>query len=113
MQLCDKAVAAAYPQVGHPTKVLDPLSAPLPILDEVDTHVRVGSIEGYLIDKAEAMDHPCSAVVSLIIGHTSGVLCCLYLREAIGMIAFFDAEKIAEAIGVEGLDMRGMGTQAV
>ena len=29
------------------------------------------------------------------------------------MIAFFDAEKIAETIGVEGLDMRGIGTQAV
>jgi len=40
------------------------------------------------------MDHPCGAVVSLIIGDTSSVLRCLHLLAEIGMIAFFDAEKI-------------------
>src|SRR5713101_9957085 len=70
-------------------------------------------IERYVIDKAKAMDNPCGAVVSLIIGNTSGVLRCLYLLEQIGMVAFFDAEKIAKIVGLEGLDMLGIGTQTV
>src|SRR5213076_558599 len=76
-------------------------------------HARMCRIERHIIDKAEAMDHPCGAVVSLIPGDTSGVLRCLHLREEIGMIAFFDPEKIAQAVGVEGLDMWGIGTQTV
>jgi hypothetical protein len=36
------------------------------------------------------MDHPGGAVVSLIIGDPSGVLCGLKLLEQIGMIPFFN-----------------------
>src|SRR5215471_1176109 len=70
-------------------------------------------IERHVIDKAEAMDESYGAVVSLIIGDPSGVLRGLHLLEEIGMIACFDAKNIAETIGVEGLDMRGIGTQTV
>ena len=76
-------------------------------------HARMCRIERHVIDKAEAMDHSCGAVVSLIIGDPSGVLRGLPLLAERGLIAFFDAKKIAETVGVEGLDRRGMGTQTV
>ena len=66
-----------------------------------------------VVDKAEAMDHPCGAVVSLIRGDTSGVLRRLHLLEQKGMIAFFDPEEIVQSMVVQGLDMRGIGTQTV
>jgi hypothetical protein len=40
------------------------------------------------------MDHACGAVVPLIISHTSGVLCPLYLLEQRGMITGFDPKNI-------------------
>ena len=59
------------------------------------------------------MDHPCGAVVPLIIGDAPGVLRRLHLLEQIGMIAFFDPENIVQTVGVQGLDVRGIGTQTV
>src|SRR5437667_10569290 len=75
-------------------------------------HARMCRIERHVIDKAEAMDHSCGAVVSLIIGDPSGLLRGLPLLAERGRIAFFDAKKIAGTVGVGGLDRRGMGTQS-
>ena len=61
-------VPFAHAHVRHPAKVLDLGSANLPILDEMDPHVWVRGIERHVIHKAEAMDHPCGAVVPLIAG---------------------------------------------
>jgi hypothetical protein len=59
------------------------------------------------------MHHTRSAVVPFIIRDAPGVLRRLYLLEQQGMIAFFDPEDIVEIVGVQGLDVRGIGTQAV
>ena len=59
------------------------------------------------------MDHTRGAVVPLIIGHAPGVLRRLHLLEQIGMIAFFDARDIVQTVVVQGLDVGGIGTQAV
>src|SRR5262245_6199659 len=67
-------VALAYTQVRHPPKVLDLGTADLPVLDEIAPHVCVRGIEGHIIDKAKAMDHPGSAVVSFIMGHAPSLL---------------------------------------
>src|SRR5262245_31539416 len=108
-----KDIALAHPQVGDPTEVLDLVLAYLPVLDEIDPYVQVRGIEWHIIDKPKAMDHPGSAVVSLIIGHAPGVLRRLYLLEQKGMIAFFDSEDIVQSVVVQGLDVRSIGTQAV
>src|SRR6266567_2697048 len=82
-------VALTHAEIGHPAEVLDLVIAYLPVLDEMDPHVRTRRIERHVIDKAEAMDHPCGAVVTLIVGDPSSVLCGLHLLEQIGMIPFF------------------------
>ena len=73
----------------------------------------VRGIEGHVIDKAKAMDQPCGAVVSFIIGDAPGVLRRLHLLEQKGMIAFFDPKDIVQIVVVQGLDVRGIGTQTV
>src|SRR5258706_6247671 len=50
-----KDVALAHPQVRHPTEVLDLVSADFPVLNEIDAHVRVRSIERHIIDKAKPL----------------------------------------------------------
>ena len=81
---------------------MDLVVASLPVLDEIDPHVRIRRIERHVIDKAEAMDNPCGAVVSLIRGDTSGVLRCLDLLEQIGMIPFFDTQDVVQTVCVVG-----------
>jgi hypothetical protein len=92
---------------------LDPVSAHLPVLDEVDVHVCVRGIEGQLIDKPKAVDKTCGTVVPLLIGDAPGVLRRLHLVEQKGMITGFDAEEIAQVVGVQGLQVGGIGTQTV
>src|ERR1700675_1302458 len=55
---------ACSPPWSQPTEVLDLVIAYLPVLEAMDPHVRIRRIERQVIDKAEAMDHPCGAVVS-------------------------------------------------
>jgi hypothetical protein len=92
---------------------LDPVLAHLPVLEEIDPHGRIRLIQWHVIDQAKAMDHPGGAVVSCSIRDPSGLLRSLHLLEQLGMIAFFDPEEIAKIVGLEGLEMRGMGTQTV
>src|SRR5918912_390712 len=49
------------------------------------------------------------------VGHPTEVLDLrrLHWRKPIGMIASFDSQDIVQILGVQGLDMRGIGTQAV
>ena len=108
-----KDMAYAYPQVGHPTAVLDLVLAYLPVLDDIDPHIDIRSMERHIMDKPQAMDNPGSAVVSLIRGHASGVLRPLHLPEQKGMIAFFDSKDRVQSVVVQGLDVRSIGTQAV
>src|SRR6266446_3613398 len=91
-------VTLAYPQVRHPTEVLDLVRANLPILKEVDPHVRSRCIERHVIDKAKAMDHPGRAVMPLIRGDAPRFFGCLHVLEQRGMIAFFDPEDIVTTI---------------
>ena len=93
--------------------MLDLVIANLPVFNEIDPHVRMRLIERHVIDKAKAMDNPCGAVVSLIIGDTSGVLRRLHLTEQKGMIAFFDTKNIVKTMRLQSLDVRGIGTQTV
>ena len=77
-------VALAHPQVRHPTKVLDSVSAHLPVLNEINPYCRVRLIEGHIIDKAKPMHQTGGTVVSFIRGHAPDVFCCLdcWNREA-------------------------------
>jgi hypothetical protein len=106
-------VARAHPHVSHPTEVLLLGSAPFPVLDEIDPHVWVRGIEGYVIDKTKLMDQPYSAVMPRIRGDASGVLSRLDLLEQVGMITGFDPEDVVQAVRVQGLDVRGIRTQTV
>jgi hypothetical protein len=108
-----KDIAGAHPQVSHPTEVLDLGITYFPVLDEIDPHLHVRGIERHIIDKPKAMHETRSAVVSLIIGHTAGVRRCLHLLEQKGMIAFFDPKDRVQSVGVQGLDVRSIGTQAI
>ena len=70
-------------------------------------------LSGTSLHKAEAMDHTRGAVVPLIGGHASGLLGRLHLREQRGMIAVFHAENIVQTVGMQRLDVGGIGTQTV
>src|SRR5262249_31550252 len=91
-------IASAHAQVRHPAKVLDLGRANLPILDAMNAAGWVRRIERQVIDKAEAMEPPRSAVVSLIRGDPSVVLRRLQLLEEIGMIAFFDTQDVGQTV---------------
>src|SRR5215471_4069074 len=93
-------VACTYPYVCHPTEVLHLLIAHFPVLDEIDSDVRLRGIEWYVVDKAKAMHEPSSAIVPLIQGDTARLFGPLYQLEQIGMITFFDPQDIAEIVGV-------------
>src|SRR5215217_450001 len=51
--------------------------------------------------------------MALIIRDAPSVLGCLHLGEEMGMIAFFDPEKIMQPMLVQGLDVGSIGTQTV
>src|SRR5712691_6144364 len=106
-------VTLAHPDGRHPTKVLDAVSPTFPVLDEMDLHVRVRCIERPVIDEANPMHNPRGAVMPLVRGDTPSVLRCLHLREPSGMIAFFAPQNIVQTVRVQGLEVRGLGTQAI
>jgi hypothetical protein len=106
-------VALAHAYVCHPTEVLDLGLASLPVLDEMDLHVRIRLIERHVIDKAKAMDNPGGAVMSFIIGDAPSLLRCLHLLDQKGMVAFFDTQNVVKIVVVQDLNMRSIGTQAV
>jgi hypothetical protein len=108
-----KDMALVHPSVRHPTAVLALVSAQFPVLDKIDPHVWVGGIERDIIDKAQPMPEPRSAIMPLIRGDAAGVLGRLDLWEQISVIAFFDPEEIVTPIRVQGLHVGGMGTQRV
>src|SRR5712671_1835659 len=87
-------ITLAYPQVRHPTAVLHLVRADLPVLDEIDPHVRSRSIKRHVIDKAKPMHNPGSAIMPLIIGDVARCCSHLHLLEQIGMIPFFHPEDV-------------------
>jgi len=93
--------------------MLDLIVVILPVLDKIDAHLGVGGIEGDLVDKAKAMHQPCGAVVSFVHPDTPRLCCRSDLGKEPGMVTFFDAQNIVQTVGVQGLDVRGIGTQAV
>ena len=108
-----KDVARAHPQVCDPTEVLELVLAYLPVLNEIDPHMRVRCIERHVMDKAKPMTDACGAIVSLIIGDTTGLLSHLHLLEEKGVITCFDTQDIAQIVVLQRLDMRGIGAQTV
>src|SRR6266446_764177 len=69
-----KDVELAHPQVCDPTEVLDLVLAHLPVLNEIDPHIRVRCIERHVSAKAKPMTDACGAIVPLITGPTHGNL---------------------------------------
>jgi hypothetical protein len=84
---------------------LDLVLAPLPVLDKIDPHLRVRRIERDVIEKAKLMNQLSGAVVTLIIGDSSGMLRGPDLLEQIGMIPFFDTQDIVQTMRVQRLDV--------
>src|SRR5262252_10112387 len=85
-----KDIPFGHPQVGDPAEVLDLVLAELPVLDKIDSYLRVRRIERDIVDKTKAMDHACGAVVPLISGDVPRVLRGLDVLEQRGMITSFD-----------------------
>jgi hypothetical protein len=108
-----KDIPFGHPQVGEPAEGLALVLAPLPVLDTMDPHLRVRRIEGDGIEQAKPMHQPCGAVVPCIQGDAPSVLRGLDLLEQRGMLAFFHPEEIVEIVVLQGLNVRGMGTQTV
>ncbi len=79
---------------------MDLVLANLPILDEIDPHVRSRLIEWHVVHKTKPMDNSCGTVVPLIMGHAPSCFGRLHLIEQIGMIAFFDPEDIVTTVVV-------------
>jgi hypothetical protein len=80
-------VPLTHPPVRHPAAVLDHVLADLPILNEIDPHIRSRGIERYVVHKAKPMHHTRGTVMPLILGHAPGFLSRLYLFEEIRMVA--------------------------
>ncbi len=108
-----RPVALTHASIGHPTAVLDLRLPSLPVCNELAPHVCMGGIAGHRMDQAEAMAHPRATVVALILGDTSGMLRCLPRLAQLGMLTLFPPKDRGQRGGLEGLDGRRMGTQAV
>jgi len=78
--------ALVDPQVGHPTEVLDVAVERFPALDEIDSQIGIGFIEGHVTDKAKSMLSACCSVLTLIIGNPSGLLSFGHLLKQKGML---------------------------
>jgi len=59
------------------------------------------------------MQKPRGTVVPLLRGDVPSVLRRLHRLEQPGMIALFDPEERVQSVGLQRLDVRGLGTQAV
>src|SRR5262245_21482617 len=69
-----RAVPWAHAPVRHPAKVLDLVRANRPILEAMDPPVWGRGLPRPSMHKAAGMESPYGTVVSLIRGHTAGVL---------------------------------------
>src|SRR5215813_3777189 len=98
-------VPLAHPQVRHPAEVLDHGLADLPILHEIDPHIRSRGIERYVVHKAKPMHHTRSTVMPLILGHAPGFLSSLHLFEEIRMVACVHPENIVATVIMQRLDV--------
>src|SRR5262249_39471227 len=94
-------VPLTHPQVRHPAEVLDHVLADLPILNEIDPHIRSRCIERYVVHKAKPMHHTRGTVMPLISGHAPDCLSSLHLFEEIRMVAFFHPENIVATVIME------------
>ena len=63
----------------------------LPALDEIDPQLRVGGIERQVRDKTKPMVNVGFAIVTIIIGHTTGSLGLSNLLEQKRVVALFDS----------------------
>jgi len=106
-------VALAHAYIGHPPEVLNLLLTDLPVLDAIDLHGRVGGIEGHLMEKAQAVDYLGGTIVPLIIRDASSLLGGLALLEHLAMLTLFHPQDRPEVVGMEGLERRSIGTEAV
>ena len=101
------------PQVCHPAEVLDLVSADLPVLNTIDSHVRIRFMERDLIDQPKPVDQTCGAVVPCIISGVPSLLSRLHLLEQKSLIAFFDPENRVQMVVLQGLDVGCICTQTV
>src|SRR5918993_214420 len=109
-------------QSGDPTKMLDfALSRGLPALDEIEPKFRIGGIERHVTDETKPMVHLAFVVFTLIIGHVrgwtdlhaTGSLGLSDLLEQKRVVALFDPQDVTHVVLLQGLNMRGIRTQAV
>src|SRR6516162_713293 len=91
-------VPLTHPHVRHPAEVLDHVLADLPILYEIDPHIRSRGIERYVVHKAKPLHHTRGTVIPLILGHAPGFLSSLHLFEEIRMVACFHPENIVATV---------------
>ena len=70
-------------QIGDPTKVLDRVCGriPLPTLQEVDPQIGIGCIERHITDKAKPMGETRVLVLTIVVGHSPGLLSRRHLLE--------------------------------
>jgi hypothetical protein len=79
----------------------------------MEPHVWVRGMERHGMHQADAMDHPCGAVVPLRGGPASSLRGRLDRLEQQGMIAVFDPEQRAKPVGRQRLEGGRSGTQTV
>src|SRR6516225_4963845 len=85
-------ITLAYPQVRHPTELLNLVLAHLPVLDEIDQHVCSRAIERHVVDKARPSRQRRSALRPLIVAHAARCFGRLYLLQHIGLMHTFTTE---------------------
>ena len=106
--------------VGYPTEAVEDhhILAPgfhLPVLEEVDLQlVLTGLVEGHGVDEAKTVRLVClCAVGQEQFDHFSPFGRCVDLAEHVGMISGLGREDVAEIMGHQILDVRGVGAQAI
>jgi hypothetical protein len=103
----------AHAPVRDPTHVLHLGMAKLPRRQAIAAHVGVRGLARQVIHQAAAMDHTRGAVMPLIVGHVPGWRGRLPRLDPRGVVACLDPKPVVEAVVWPGLEVRGMGTQAV
>src|SRR5688572_21055928 len=89
------------------------LSSRLPALDEIDPKVRMRGIERHVRDETKPMVHPALAVFTLLIGHPTGSLGLSNLLEQKRVVALLYPQDVTHVVLLQGLNMRGIRTEAI
>ena len=98
-------------KVRNPSEMLDLISLDFPVLQEVDPDIRLGGIEGDVIEVTEALSH--ARDLPLKLSRLTPRVGLVHIIKQMSMIARLDAQDEMQLVALEFANMGSVGTQRI